>query len=300
MRSSIALPSVNQSNLPHHITRHQVINVLEACLFAEESLKKPLNTFLTINFPSSSNWVPGPRTRKEYRSARARFLHALRDWFAREGLANLYVYADENPSHGGTGPHIHILLHLPVENWVELRAKLFRCMRLAGGWTVEQCPDRKHTDSKRIGVHIGPTAAEGPLIERQSLVKARYILKGADPALLVEHDGKRMMLSQLPGSLDQNEPVNLAPQGNVQSPKRAGASVLLCAKARDAAGWIDKANLKLLSPYLTHQAIRATALSFLNTWDLTRQGAASGGAGAPSYPTTPHIGIIPTASSWGA
>lgn len=258
-------PKRQRINPNEYIPRSQLLEVCNAYEFARDHLRKPLNTYLVINFATARGWVHGRRTKLQYRQVRDRFLKALRDWCFRPGIAiePLWVYVDENPPEGGRGPHLNLLLHLPPERWEELRAKLLRCMRVAGGWGEKDF----QTDWKPV--HIEPAPGQGPLTQsgaQDGRRKLRYICKGASPGEIVELEGRREILSRLRGSRAPFD-VRLEPQGKVASKKRAGSSGTLSRAVRSKAGWPERTDLEWMSAAIELEKQKSRVLAGLKAWD---------------------------------
>lgn len=235
------------------ITRSQALNVWNAADYAEKHLSKRLNTFIVIAFSEAKDWVKGRRTDAEHRAVRRRFLKALADWHRRNGLELIAVSSDENPPSGGPGPHINILLHLPVDRYAELRTKLFKFLQSVGGWDDSNCPDAPANPHQRRGLLIKPALGRLPMDRRNSENTVAYILKGIHPHEPVTYEGRRMTVSELPVSPIYHYRTladELSPQGNVRSERRTGISAGISRSARKAAGWSEIKDLRLMSePY---------------------------------------------------
>jgi hypothetical protein len=229
-------PKRIQVNPREHIPRSQLVEVRNAHDFAREGLKKPLNTYLVINFAAARGWIKGRRSPAEYRRVREKFATSLRNWFARNSLNQLWIYSDENPPEGGRGPHINLLLHLPPQNFHTLRDNLLGCLRFTGGWT------QQHLQSKWAPLWI----ASDPLSPSDSERVLRYICKGASPYEIVETNDRRLILAQLPECGPFSD-VLLKPQGNVATKRRAGSSRQLGESARQTEGWIERKDLEWMT-----------------------------------------------------
>ncbi|WP_207191533.1 hypothetical protein [Paracraurococcus ruber] len=259
-----------------YLTGRHLHELRNAFLFAEKQ-GWPLNTWIAVNFRGSHGWVQGDRGAGQVRRARNRFIKAIRDWCQRNSIPHAFVYVVENPPQGGRGPHMHILQHLPQDNWLALRDSLYLQLRSTGAWADHefgfskqqalQGGERERPAKWRpLFMHAEPLGNHVPWDwQREALKRLRYMAKGANPQEVVLVNGERLTLGQLgerylgfhtKRTLDDNgivretvvlrPGVNLAPQGDPRIKKRVGSSRELGQAARREFGWNEVHDLRWL------------------------------------------------------
>jgi len=223
-----------------YIPASQTLNALNAFEFAARMGKTP-NTYIVVTFPAFRNWVAGSGSAEQHRKFREQTIKSVYDWHMRKSLEQVCIHVDENPSKGGPGPHINILLHLPVADWHELRGSLFVCLRKTAGVSTVDCPDGNRTSAKRKAIHALPHDTQHPMDYDNALRVLQYILKGADPGIQVlNHNRMLVSLSEIPN-------IRLEPQGDVRSQRRVGVSETISQEARKRdSNWKDAKTLDLL------------------------------------------------------
>ncbi|MBK1660320.1 hypothetical protein [Paracraurococcus ruber] len=254
------------------IPKVQLLEIYNAFLFAWER-GLDLNTWITINFRGSQGWKQGDQSADQISRTRDRFLTGIRKWCRSRQLPHVLVYSIENPAEGGHGPHI--LQHLPVENWVALRADLEEFLKSFGGWPASSFikPPAEDTPPGSAAIErrwkpmfIDPERMSDWhwwVSDHDAIKRLRYISKGANPDEVLVVKGERVTLGQLAGRhlqvgeekqiaedgtvtwVPRRRPgVALKPQGNVRVTKRSGSTHTIGKAARAKHDWRDRTDLR--------------------------------------------------------
>lgn len=114
------------------LSEQHALDLLNAALFAASpAVKRPLNTFVSVLYRDHDKLfnqagVHVEKARKAIKEAIVGLLQTL-------GIPPTYLYVEENPAGGGPGLHLHMLAHLPeqdfqanVERLTNLLAKSFK------------------------------------------------------------------------------------------------------------------------------------------------------------------------------
>jgi hypothetical protein len=241
----------------------QVKNARNGYLYSRDHLKSPLNTFLTINFNRHRrHWEKGKDSHKQVPYVRDKLIKALNDWCDYNEVPRLWIYGIENPSEGGHGPHMHLLLHLPQDRWEKLTASLGEFLSNSMEWSAQDLKpiqeriaavncsleDRMRRSELWLPFHISP-ADRGewrPLSEREARIKLAYICKSVDPNAIVEIDGRTQTI-EAHASSGPTCDITLQDCGDPRTKRRIGTSQPLSIGERQKAGWTEDDNCDWLS-----------------------------------------------------
>ena len=176
--------------------------------------------------------------------------HTISDFCERHGFPFVGVFALENTPDGGHGPHTHIQLWLPENEWATLRDKLTKCLVSCTNMSWDDFLLKKAEKEslqqelqKRIWLPVYVNSTENtpdqPLSQKDAFTKLLYLCKSIDPNEMVERRGKRDMLLI-------HQDVYLQSAGNVRTRRRLGSTRNLGKAARAKAGWVDGDDLIFL------------------------------------------------------
>ena len=243
------------------LSLERVREIRNAYLFAEAQ-GLPLNTFITINFreiqdesiwPADFERLSEQRKTEATQRAREKTVQSIRDWCDRQlpPVPFATVYALENNPKGGMGPHIHILMHLPVDRYAASLRSLENNIRKMMGWTTPELKKQlarlqaerqrliaSHKSASRVFMPYYTSVSEkspgGPLSSEEQVVKLAYMAKGMQDTEVVTINGITRTLAD---HVTRGSQITLEPTGNVRASKRAGSLGLLAPSCREQQNW---------------------------------------------------------------
>lgn len=277
-------PRSRRTDITRYTPLSEIHNARNAYLLSD-SLGKPLNTFLTINFNRDHrHWEIGNRSRSQVSYVREKRMVALRDWWRDADVEPHWINCIENPSQGGHGPHMHILFHLPQDRWQELCGSLEECLRVSMGWSRKkldrqradfEAREAKNTPSRGseetwLPFYISPSEKGPglPLDARQSLACLRYICKSVDPEQVVEIGEARATFADHAEVYTTLDPyITIEECGDTRTRKRVGASRSLGIDVRRKRGWQETTDLDWMSRKIERAKLHADTRKLLSGLD---------------------------------
>jgi hypothetical protein len=157
-----------------YLSAEKALDLIEGANHARE-LGFPLNLSLTIHFERGNlNPIYTPQMAIGY------FLKAANQWLALRGIPATFIWVREHVI--GTGRHVHILLHCPLEYQAEFKKRAKQKWVLLAGMDKA---DRDTLHFERIGPR-GYAEGQASTRDRQKYLNQlkgslKYHLKGIDP-----------------------------------------------------------------------------------------------------------------------
>jgi hypothetical protein len=215
------------SDYPKMMNLDDAREIINASAFATWK-KQPHLVNVTIRWEMMANFVL-----RDWMNHQTIFFEKMRKWLVRTGIPVGFIWGREMGQR--LGAHTHLLLHLPVEHWGDLKQFLLDAGQFG--------------ESNQTGEAIRFSGGEyGTKDVYRRAGHLRYLLKSLDPAIMVRQpsdDGGTVPLMASLG-VDSRDQTRLPIPG-----KRCGTSHTWGPGARRAAGWrelMTPKELRLLLP----------------------------------------------------